>query len=61
MKCMRHAPHVAAQLCLRRNIGGFISIRVQRKVLRDLPDEDLIMDCQPKIPDLYMVTYLAIV
>jgi hypothetical protein len=49
MKRMRHAPHVAAQLRLRRDIGGLISVRMQRKVLRDLPDEDLAMTCQPKI------------
>jgi len=35
------APHVAAELRNRRDIGRLLCIRVQRKVLRHLPDEDL--------------------
>lgn len=34
-------PRVASQLADRRYIGDDLGIRVERKVLRDLPDKDL--------------------
>jgi hypothetical protein len=35
------APHVSAQLRDRSNIGGLLSVGMQREALRHLPDEDL--------------------
>jgi hypothetical protein len=62
MKRRYYEPHVAAQLCLGRDIGGLISIRVQSKVLWDLPDEDLFMPLSAQnFSNLNTVTYLAIV